>query len=153
MVVTGWMVWETELEQHLGEKCKFVVVDCQYNCGEVYMRRFLTEHKTNDCLKRPHSCDYCLLEGTYQEIQDDHLPVCPKYLVECPNECGVAPPDRCQLDGHLRECPLAMVECELKELGCEDVVQQKDADKHMEQAAQKHLRLSTSKNQTKHSLG
>ncbi len=34
--------------------------------------------------------------------------------------------------------------CELKELGCEEVVQRKDANKHMEQATQKHLRLSTS---------
>ena len=55
----------------------------------------------------------------------------------------MAPLERGQLEGHLRECPLAMVECELKELGCEEVVQRKDADKHMEQAAQKHLRLST----------
>ncbi len=46
--------------------------------------------------------------------------------------------------GHLRECPLAMVECELKELGCEEVVQRKDADKHMEQAAQKHTKLMAS---------
>ncbi len=37
-----------------------------------------------------------------------------------------------------------MVECELKELGCEGLVQRKDTDKHMEQAAQKHLRLSIS---------
>ncbi len=139
-----WLGGLGELEQHLGEKCQFVPVDCPYNCGEAFERRFLTVHKTNDCPKRPHSCDYCLLEGTYQEIQDNHLPVCPKYLVECPNECGVAPPEKGQLEGHLRECPLAMVECELKELGCEEVVQRKDADKHMDQAAQKHMRLSTS---------
>ncbi len=47
-----------------------------------------------------------------------------------------SPIERGQLEEHLRECPLAMVECELKELGCENVVQRKDADKHMEQAAQ-----------------
>ena len=139
-----WMGGLGELEQHLSEKCELVFVDCQYNCGESVERRFLSKHTTNNCPKRPHSCDYCLLEGTYQEIQDDHLPVCSKYPVECPNECGVAPPERGQLEGHLRECPLVMVECELKELGCEKVVQRKDADKHMEQAAQKHLRLSTS---------
>ena len=133
-----------ELQQHLGEKCLFVSVDCPYNCGEAFERRFLTVHKTNDCPKRPYRCGYCLLEGKYQDIQDDHLPVCPKYPVECPNECGVAPPERGQLEGHLRECPLAMVECELKELGCEEVVQRKDADKHMDHAAQKHMRLMAS---------
>ncbi len=139
-----WVGGLGELEQHLGEKCQLVPVDCQYNCGEAIERRFLTKHTTNDCSKRPHSCKYCQLEGTYQDIQDVHLPVCPEYPVECPNECGVAPLERGQLEGHLRECPLAMVECELKELGCEKVVQRKDADKHMEQAAQKHLTLSTS---------
>ncbi len=143
-----WVGGLGELEQHLSEKCQFVFVDCPY-CGNIYMRIDLTQH---DCPKRPHSCEFCQLEGPYQEILEDHLPVCPKYPVECPNECGVALLERGQLEGHLRECPLATVECELKELGCEEVVQRKDADKHMEQAAQKHLRLSTSyfiKNQKK----
>ena len=143
-VSCDWVGALRELEQHLGEKCLFVSVDCPYNCEEAIERRFLGIHEALKCPKRPHSCDYCLLKGTYQDIQDDHLPVCPKYPVECPNECGVAPPERGQLEGHLRECPLAMVECELKELGCEEVVQRKDVDKHMEQAAQKHLRLMAS---------
>ncbi len=139
-----WVGGLGELEQHLGVKCQFVFVDCPHNCGEICLRKFLAVHKILFCPRRPHSCKYCLLDGTYQEIQDDHLPVCPKHPVECPNECGVAPLERRQLEGHLRECPLVMVECELKELGCEEVVQRKDANKHMEQAAQKHLRLSTS---------
>ena len=139
-----WMGGLGELEQHLGEKCLFVPMDCQYNCGEVYMRKILAVHKSFFCPKRPHSCEYCQLEGAYQDIEDDHLPVCPKCPVNCPNECGVAPPERGQLEGHLRECPLAMVECELKELGCEEVVQRNDADKHMKQAAQTHLRLMAS---------
>ncbi len=118
-------------------------MNCPHNCGEVCAKRFLAAHKIYACTKRPHNCDYCLLEGTYQDIQDDHLPVCRKYPVECPNECGVAPLERGQLEEHLRECPLAMIECELMELGCEELVQRKDTEKHM-QAAQKHLRLSTS---------
>ncbi len=138
-----WVGGLGELEQHLSEKCQFVSVDCPYNCGEACVRRFLAVHKIYACPKRPHSCKYCQLEGTYKYIHD-HLSVCPKYPVECPNECGVAPIERGQLEGHLRECPLAMVECELKELGCEEVVQRKDADKHMEQAAQTHLRLMAS---------
>ncbi len=139
-----WVCGLGELEQHLSEKCLLISVDCPYNCGEAIERRFLGIHEVFKCPKRPHNCDYCELEGTYQDIQDDHLPVCPKYPVECPNECGVAPLERGQLEGHLRECPLAMVECELKELGCEELVQRKDADKHMEQAAQKHTKLMAS---------
>ncbi len=147
-----WVGGLGKLEQHLSEKCLLMFVDCPYNCGEAIKRSYLDIHEVFKCPKRPHNCDYCLLKGTYQEIQDDHLPVCPKYPVDCPNECGVAPLERDQLEEHLRQCPLAMVKCELKELGCEELVQRKDADKHMEQAAQKHLRLSTSyfiKNQRK----
>ncbi|XP_064385541.1 TNF receptor-associated factor 4-like [Halichondria panicea] len=139
-----WVGGLGEREQHLGEKCGLIYVRCPYNCGCCCHRRSLNTHKTNTCPKRPHICNYCNLEGTYKIIQDDHLPVCSKYPVACPNECRVAPLERGKLEGHLRECPLAMVECELKVLGCEEVVQRKDADKHMEQAAQKHLRLSTS---------
>ncbi len=139
-----WVDGLGELEQHLGEKCELVFVNCPQNCGEAYARRFLAAHIIYDCPRRPHSCKYCHLMGKYQDIQDVHLPVCPEYPVECPNECGVAPLARGQLEGHLRECPLAMVECELKELGCEEVVQRKDVDKHMEQAAQKHLRIMAS---------
>ncbi len=71
--------------------------------------------------------------------------MCPKYLVMCSKKCGVSPPERGQLEGHLRECPLAMVKCELKELGCAsgEVVQRKDVDTRMEQAAQKHMKLMT----------
>ncbi len=38
-----------------------------------------------------------------------------------------------------------MVECELKELGCEEVVQRTDADKHMEDTTEKHMKLMTQK--------
>ena len=139
-----WVGGLGDLEQHLSEKCLLISVDCPYNCGEAIERRFLGIHEVFKCPKRPYNCEYCNLEGTYQDIQEDHLPVCPKYPVECPNECGVAPLERGQLEEHLRECPLAMVECELKELGCEELVQRKDADKHMEQAAPTHLRLMAS---------
>ncbi len=133
-----------ELEQHLTEKCQFVLADCSYSCGQMMMKLHLEDHEANYCLKRPHSCEYCQLKGTYQDIQEDHVPVCPKYPVTCPNECEATSLLRAQLKQHLEECPLAMVECELREVGCEEMVQRKDLDRHMEEAAHKHLRLSTS---------
>ncbi len=105
-----------ELEQHLTEKCQFVLGDCSYNCRQMMMRLNIEDHEANYCPKRPHSCEYCQLKGTYRDIQEDHVPVCPKYPVTCPNECKATSLLRAKLKQHLGECPLAMVECELREV-------------------------------------
>ena len=133
-----------ELEQHLSEKCLYVSVNCSYNCGEARLRLHLKQHQSKHCPNRPHSCKHCQLEGTYQDIKENHIPVCPKYPVSCPNKCEVSSLQRDQLEEHLTECLLAMVECDLREVGCEEKLQRKDLDRHMEEAARKHLRLSTS---------
>ena len=140
-----WVGGLGELEKHLGENCQFFKVNCPNNCGLAIQRQLLAKHQANDCLKRPHSCQYCQLNATYREIQDNHLPVCPKYPVPCPNKCGVSPQERDQLEDHLRECPLQLVECELWEMGCEEMVKRKDLTRHMEEGAQKHLILMASK--------
>ncbi len=132
-----------EFEKHLEKSCSFVLVDCPNNCGVTIQRGNLADHRANHCPKRPHSCEYCQLKGTYHNIQEDHLLVCPKYPVPCPHECSVAPLERDQLEHHMAKCPLAVVECELREVGCEEKVQRKDLDRHMEEAARKHLQLMT----------
>ncbi len=132
-----------EFKQDHSKKCKYALVNCSNNCGKTILRAFLRHHKSTCCPKRLHSCEYCQLKGTYQDIQEDHVPVCPKYPVTCPNECGEGHMKREQLKQHLEECPLVIVEGELREVGCEEKVQRKDLDRHMEEAAQKHLKLST----------
>ena len=135
-----------ELEKHLGENCQFIEVNCPNNCGLALQLRLVAKHQANNCLNRPHSCQYCKLKATYKEIQDNHLPVCPKYPVSCLNECGVSPLERDQLEDHLRECPLQLVECELREMGCEEMVKRKDLARHMEEGTQKHLTLMARNN-------
>ncbi len=115
-----WVGGLGELEQHLTDKCQYVFVACSYNCRKITMKLHIEDHEANCCPKRPHSCEYCQLKGTYQDIQEDHVPVCPKYPVTCPNKCREGPVEREQLKQHLEECYLAMVECELKEVGCEE---------------------------------
>ena len=140
-----WVGGLGELENHLCENCQFVKVNCPNNCGQAIQRRLLAKHQANDCLNLPYSCQYCQLKATYKEIQDNHLPVCPKYPVSCLNECGVSPLERDQLEDHLRECPLQLVECEFREMGCEEIVKRKDLVRHMEEKTQKHLTLMASK--------
>ena len=139
-----WVSGLGELEEHLVEKCQFVEVNCSNNCGLVMQRQLLEAHRLRFCLNRPHDCEHCNLRGTYQEIED-HYRMCPKYPVSCLNECGVSPLERDQLEDHLRECPLQLVECELREMGCEEMVKRKDLVKHMEEGTQKHLTLIASK--------
>ena len=86
-----WVGGLRELENHLCENCQFVEVNCPHNCGLAIQRQLLAKHQTNDCPERLCSCQYCHLEGTYKEIQDNHLPVCPKHPVSCPNQCRVSP--------------------------------------------------------------
>ena len=133
-----------EIEQHLGDNCQFITADCPNNCGLAMQRRLLEVH-VYKCPKRPHNCLYCDTKGTYQEIQGNHLPVCHKYPVSCPNQCGVSSLERDQLEDHLRECPLQLVECELREMGCEEMVKRKDLVKHIDEGTQKHLTLMASK--------
>ena len=140
-----WVGGLGELEQHINENCEFVEVNCPNKCGLAIQRQLLAKHQANNCLNRPHSCQYCKLKATYKEIQDNHLPVCPKYPVTCPNQCGVSPLERDQLEDHLRECLLQLVECELKIMGCEEMVKRKDLVRHMEGETQKHLTLMASK--------
>ena len=140
-----WVDCLGELEKHLNENCQFVEVNCSHDCGLAFQRRVLAKHQTDECPKRPDKCPFCDFEGTYQEIQDDHLPVCPWYPEPCPNQCGVSLLERDKLEDHLRECPLQLVECELKEMGCEEMVKREDLATHMEERTQKHLILMSSK--------
>ena len=57
----------------------------------------------------------------------------------------MSPLERDQLEDHLRECPLQLVECELREMGCKEMVKRKDLVRHMEEGTQKHLTLMASK--------
>ncbi len=136
-----WSGFLGESEQHNEKNCLFASIDCPNNCGVAIQRRILAEHQINDCSKRPYTCEYCQLTETYLYIQAEHLPVCPKRPVTCPNECGVTSLETSQLEQHMRECSLAMVECELSEVGCEEKVKRKDLDRHMEEAARRHIQL------------
>ena len=140
-----WVGDLEELKKHLALDCQFVEVNCPNNCGLPIKRQLLANHQANECPRRPYNCQYCQLRATYKEIKNNHLPVCPKYPVSCPNQCGVSPLVRDQLEDHFRECPLQLVECELKEMGCEEMVKREDLVRHMEEGAQKHLTLMASK--------
>ena len=143
-----------ELEQHLNQNpssenqlngCQFVEVECTYKCGEWFQRHHITSHETEQCKKRPYSCDYCRdYESTFEDVTEIHYPQCSKYPIACPNECRVYKFERQELESHLQDqCPLTLVDCPFHYAGCQTQLPRKDMPEHMRETAT-HLTLLAS---------
>ena len=131
-----------KLEEHLNRDpsvenrlngCQFVAVECTHKCGAWFKRRHITTtHETQQCKKRPYSCDYCRdYQSTFKDVTEVHYPQCGKYPVACPNDCDVYKFERQKLESHLKEqCPLVLVDCPLHFVGCETKLPRKDMTEH-----------------------
>ena len=141
--------WEGELgslERHLNTnssagECSFVYVDCPYACGERVQRRNLEEHESLNCPLRPFTCPYCNLQRVTNKELTEHWPVCEKYPLPCPNECGEERIERQHLKGHLQLCPLEEIECEFSYAGCGAQLQHRLMPAHMKEGMEAHLSL------------
>ena len=142
--------WEGELrslEQHLNTnssagECRYVDVDCPYACGERVQRRSLEEHKSQRCPLRPFTCQYCNHKATHQKVTKEHWPVCEKYPLPCPNECGEEEIERQHLKGHLEQtCPLEVIHCDFSYAGCGAQLQRRLMSAHMKEGMEAHLSL------------
>ena len=142
--------WQGELrslEQHLNTnssagECEYVDVDCPYACGERVQRRSLEEHKSQRCPLRPFTCQYCNHKATHQEVTKEHWPVCEKYPLPCPNECGEGEIERKHLKGHLEQtCPLEVIQCNFSYAGCGAQLQHRLMSAHMKEGMEAHLSL------------
>ena len=142
--------WEGELgslEYHLSTnscegECGYVNVDCPYACGERVQRRDLEKHKSQHCPLRPFTCQYCNHEATHQEVTKEHWPVCEKYPLPCPNECGEEEMERQHLKGHLEQtCPLEVNQCEFNYAGCGAQLQRHLMPTHVKENVEAHLSM------------
>ena len=139
-----WLGELGDLEQHLNSAtgCRFVDVDCPFSCGERVQRRSLEEHKSQHCPKRPFACQYCNHEATFQEVTKEHWPVCKKFPLPCPNECGEKTIERKHLKGHLKKtCPLEEIWCEFSYAGCGVQLQRRLMPAHVKEGMEAHLSL------------
>ena len=146
--------WRGKYEQHLNKTpspesqvigCQFVDVECMYECGEWFQRQHITTHQTQQCKKRPYSCDYCRdYSSTFEEVIKIHYPQCNKYPVDCPNKCREYSFERQELATHLKdECPLTLVNCPFYYAGCDVQIPRKVMSEHMKDLT-KHLTLLAS---------
>ena len=134
-----------DLGRHLNQnsvegECQFVTVACPYDCGLCFKRRWLQKHKTKACLHRPFTCQYCNYKATYIKVTNEHLTICKKYPIECPNKCGETAIERQHLSKHLEEiCPLQAIKCEFSYAGCEIECQRQHMQTHLEENVKVHL--------------
>ena len=127
------------LDRHLGSQCLWVRVSCPKSCGGSVLRGNLPLHLDADCPKRNYRCKYCQFQATYEVVQKQHIPQCPKQPVRCPNHCEIRTMERSNLEKHLSECPLQLVECEFSQAGCKEKVPRRDLVSHVRENAQQHL--------------
>ena len=97
------------------------------------------DHHSKSCSKRPWQCQHCDFRGTYDNGTTDHLPNCTKYPEPCPNQCDIGTVPHCDMEKHLTECPLQLVECEFAQAGCQEKIPRQELSRHMEEGAQRHL--------------
>ena len=146
-----WMGELGQLDRHLNlnsdtmetelEGCQYAKVKCSF-CADTITRNQLLHHKNELCDKRPFSCEYCnKYESTYDDIINNHWPVCGCHPVYCPNECG-AFPQRKDVDSHINQvCPLTVIDCDFSYAGCEVRLPRGDMASHLKDDMVKHFSL------------
>ena len=152
----GWIDKLGALDQHLNVNpdpetrltgCGFAVLCCEH-CGESIQRCLTKEHESEQCPKRPFSCDYCRdYESTFEDVANNHWPVCKCYPVPCLNGCAMTV-ERQHLEHHIAtECPLTKVECEFSYAGCKVTLPRKEMSDHVRENPLDHIRLLAVHNQ------
>ena len=102
--------WTGELGNlgaHVAE-CKKKPEKCDI-CLQLIPNDIVEDHKSLFCPKRIYTCVHCGdYTATYNEVRENHWPVCPSFPIPCPNECSEKRVPRKSLMQHLTE------ECHLK---------------------------------------
>ena len=138
--------WTGELKSravHLAEYCNYVEAKCKFGCGEKLEIRELTEHLEYFCPNRPVICPHCSERGKHEFINGKHKDLCLEFPVDCPNKCESSDIKRRELETHLLECQLEVVECEYTYAGCGIKMQRKDLSEHLQQNMPLHMAFMT----------
>ena len=120
--------------------CEYVMVQCDYNCGDQVERRALASHKADLCPRRPFVCQYCDYQAAFEEVKK-HWLVCSKYPLECPNGCGAPAIERQHFKEHVEVCPLEVIVCSFHLTGCTVRLPRKDMSHHLSESQSTHLTL------------
>ena len=145
-----WVGELRQLDNHLNpnptkekqlDGCKFTQVKCLH-CYSEFLRSTVQLHQSDQCPKRPFSCKYCKnFDSCYEEVTNDHWPVCGSYPVSCTNQCGETF-QRQNLKSHINNgCPLTIINCVFQHVGCEVRLPCKDMSQHLAENISYHMSL------------
>ena len=111
--------------------CQFSEIGCPY-CSEPFQRRNVDVHQSDECLKRPYSCQHCRqYSSTFEEVTQEHWAICGSFPLSCPNNCG-AVVQRQEVEQHIsQDCLLTVIECDFKAVGCEVRLARRDMPSHL----------------------
>ncbi|XP_067125094.1 TNF receptor-associated factor 4-like [Centruroides vittatus] len=128
------------LQNHVG-CCQYEPVYCENKCGTKVQRRFMNNHRLNDCTKRLVPCRYCQKEFVFDTLQN-HTAKCPRYPLPCPNRCEVVKVPREELETHMNDhCSAVVMHCAFKDMGCKFKGPWFALDQHNEESVKSHLVL------------
>ena len=140
-----WVGTVGTLEEHVAT-CKLTLLPCPKECKDdsdkvkQFMRKDLDKHLKEDCPNRDRSCEHCGEKVPYSSL-DEHVIICPKKLLPCPNGCGSIM-ERQHVSEHVAiECELAVIPCKYMRLGCDRESKRKDIAAH-EEDDKFHLRMA-----------
>lgn len=103
--------------------------------------RFLEKHKLEDCPKRITQCQFC--ETTLiADAEANHLQICGKFPIPCPNGCKKKEIIRENLAEHLEnKCVRQELDCPFSEYGCDFKGKKKRVREHLNEDFVGHLTL------------
>ena len=93
-----------------------------------------------ECSNRTVECLHCHILGLHSWIKGQHKEECPNLPLPCPNKCEVGSVSREDMEAHKKECPLEMIQCEYRNVGCEVTMARKDQEKHEDEKLKEHLK-------------
>ncbi|XP_065901180.1 TNF receptor-associated factor 4-like [Dysidea avara] len=139
--------WQGELndvKSHLGDSnsCRFGEVKCPNECGKMLSSESYTSHVNTECRRRKVDCQYCHDSGEHQFItSSQHKDQCPRFPLRCPNKCKVRGVPREDMEAHKKDCPLEMVQCDYRNVGCEETMIRRKRKKHDDDHMEDHLHM------------
>ena len=130
----------SKVNQHLAadDGCQFHRLSCPNYCGRKTYRLHLKHHVANSCELRLIKCKYCKNEFPFRSYKANHENECPSFPLPCPNNCGEKGLVRSSISSHRLVCPLEVIDCQHRAVGCSVRVARKDLIKHMSDGREHH---------------
>lgn len=135
-----------DYDEHDKAACEYQDVKCPNECGATVVRGQMAQHRHSECARELSVCEFCGMKDSGVVIHKVHQMMCPSMPVECPKKCGTPGIPRSEILSHLEnDCPLRLLSCAYRHVGCEEQVLSSDLDKHNTTSYQKHLDLMSEK--------